>query len=43
MKQRSFNVYTEFYSELISIYNTEATNVKQLNIATRLVSDSFWI
>jgi len=24
MKQRSFNAYIEFYSELISIYNTEA-------------------
>ena len=43
MKQRSFNVYTEFYSELISIYNIETANVKQLNTAAHLVTDSFWI
>jgi len=36
-------MHTQFYSELISIYNTEAAKVKQLNTATRLVTDSYWI
>jgi len=39
----SFNAYTKFYSKLISIYNTEAAKVKQLNTATCLVTNSFWI